>query len=111
MEELHPVVRRARIDVGAVLGAAKDTQSSLPASLTLNLGVQYAGLKQMEAKIGGGRPRRAAWSLGQASIPILGILLKSVANYPDDVDPRLVQRCRSSVDHLSAALTNFAEGR
>ncbi len=58
-----------------------------------------------------GSPTRRIWSLGQASIPVLSSLLNAVMKQAPELDSESIDRCRTSLGELGAALINHAEGR
>ena len=111
MNGLHEAVRRSAAELRALLLHIEAEHAPVPRSVKRNLDLQLRGLVTLEQELGAGRPTRRVWSLGQASIPVLGSLLNAVQQRAPALDPSPIDRCRESLTDLGDPLVAYAEGR
>jgi beta-phosphoglucomutase-like phosphatase (HAD superfamily) len=103
-------VRRVCVDVEAVLLAVEQTGVQSPPAARVNLEAQLSGLQVMEREMRSGPPTRRIWSLGQAAVPVVSLLLTALARRVMGQADSEISRCRSSVSELADALICFAVG-
>lgn len=108
---LQVAVRAAASDLRRLVQAIETNETPVQKSVRLNLDVQLSGLRVLDQELETGKPGRRVWSLGQAAMPVLPILLTSVTRQAPTLDPELVARCRTSIAALGEALVSSAEGR
>lgn len=97
---------------GALQLVLDDSATKVKRSLQMLLAEQLRSLRALEHDLATGAPSRQAWSYGQAAVPILEIILRSVVRARTiEEGSELVSRCNRSVDMLREALAATAEGR
>ncbi len=111
MENLHKAVRRVIAAMSVLSVELDEANTPVKRAVRLNLEVQSQGLVILERELRAGAPTRRVWSLGQASIPILVLSLKSITKQASEPDPPSIVECRDAIAELSDALTDFAENR
>jgi HAD superfamily hydrolase (TIGR01509 family) len=110
MGPLHDAVRRVCVDVQAVLLAVERSGVQSGLAVVVNMEAQLHGLRVMEREMRSGPPTRRIWSIGQAAVPVVSLLLTGLSKRAvGQVDPEIM-RCRSSVSLLADALVCFAVG-
>jgi len=111
MENLHKSVRRTVAALSNLRVELDTADVQVRRSVRLNLDIQLAGLVMLEREIRTGKLTRRVWSLGQASLPVVSIVLKSISQQAGDQQPAAISECREAVSELGDALERHAEGR
>lgn len=111
MEYLHNAVRDAIAALVKLRTEIDSADSKVRKTARLTLDLQLAGLRMLEREVRSGSPSRRVWSLGQASVPVLPTVIRSIERQSDQIHPDTVAQCRRSVISLDEALTRFAEDR
>lgn len=102
---------RARRALVAIIESIEATTGKPRASLLGQLRLQVVGLRRIEAAAAEGAMPRHVWSLGQASMPVLPILIDVISSRGATIPAELADEFDGAAFELGDVLRRFAEGR
>ena len=109
--DVGAAARRARRALVAIIESIEVTTGRPRASLLGQLRLQVVGLRRIEAAAAEGAMPRHVWSLGQASMPVLPILLDVISSRGTTIPANLADEFGVAALELGDVLRRFAEGR
>ena len=109
--DVGAAANRARRALVAIIQSIEASAGKPRVSLLGQLRLQVVGLRRIEAAAAEGAMPRHVWSLGQASLPVLPILLDVISSRGTSIPEDLGKEFGVAAIELADVLRRFAEGR
>ncbi len=109
--ELAMAAARTRRALAAIVDVLDSSEVAPKRSARSRFGLELVALAELEAGCASGPPPHHVWSLGQASVPVLGALVASATPDGGEVAEGLAGELTNSIATLRVQLTRVGEGR